>query len=112
MLVDIEPGRFVPRWVTEARTVVAVALQVNDTGGRRSALLFTADDGQVWWLVVADDVTVRLMIEYLRGHLGTALRVDPEALGDIRDAATIAITHVLATESFTSFDALGSSHAR
>jgi hypothetical protein len=112
MLVDIEPARFVPRWAAEGRTVVAVPLQVNDTGGRRSALLFTADAGQVWWLTVADDVTVRLMIEYLRGHLGAAIRVDPDALGEIREAAIVVITHVLATESFTSFDALGSPSAR
>jgi len=68
VLVDVEPDRFVPVGA-KGHTVVAVPLQVDDTGGRRSALLFTADDGQVWWLVVANDVTVRLMIEYLRGTL-------------------------------------------
>jgi hypothetical protein len=112
VLVDVEPARFVPRWAAEGRTVVAVPLQVEDTGGRRAALLFTADDGHVWWLVVADDVTVRLMIEYLRGHLGASLRADPDALGEIREPALVAVTHVLATESFISFDALGSTHAR
>jgi hypothetical protein len=112
VLVDVEPDRFVPRWAAEGHTVVAVPLQVDDTGGRRSALLFTADDGQVWWLVVADDVTVRLMIEYLRGYLGVSLRIDPAAFGAIREPALVAITHILATESFTSFDARGSASAR
>jgi hypothetical protein len=112
VLVDIEPARFVPRWAAEGRTVLAIVMQVEDTGGRRSALLFTADHGQVWWLVVADDVTVRLVIEYLRGHLGSALHVDPGALSAIREPVLVAVTNVLATESFTSFDALGSTHAR
>jgi hypothetical protein len=112
VLVDVEPERFVPRWAAGGRTVVAVPLQVDDTAGRRSALLFTADDGHVWWLVVADDVTVRLMIEYLRGCLGSSLRIDQEAFGVIREPALVAITHILATESFTSFDARGSARAR
>ena len=112
VLVDVEPARFVPGWAVDRRTVIAVPLQVEDTAGRRGALLFTADDGRVWWLVVADDVTVRLMIEYLRGHLGTALRTDPQALDVIREPALVAITHILATESFTSFDAMGSAHVR
>lgn len=112
VLVDVEPDRFVPRWAAEGRTVVTVPLRVDDTGGRRAALLFTADDGHVWWLVVADDVTVRLVIEYLRGQLGALLRAAPDAFGAIREPALVAVTHVLATESFTSFDALGSTHAR
>jgi hypothetical protein len=112
ILVDVEPDRFVPRWATEGRTVLAVPLQVDDTGGRRSALLFTADDGQVWWLVVADDVTVRLMIEYLHGYLGVSLRVESAAFAGVREPALAVITHILATESFTSFDALGSTSAR
>jgi hypothetical protein len=39
------------------------------------------------------------------------LRSDPQLLGPVRDAATVVIGHLLATESFVSFDALGMSHA-
>ncbi|GAA0450427.1 hypothetical protein Ade02nite_59590 [Paractinoplanes deccanensis] len=112
VLVDIEPDRFVPRWAAEDTTVVAVPVRVSDTGGERTALLLRADDTGIWWLVVADDVTVRLMIEYLRGHLGDALVIDGGAFAAIAGPARAVITDVLATESFTSFDALGSSHAR
>jgi hypothetical protein len=52
------------------------------------------------------------MIEYLRGYLGVSLRIDPAAFGAIREPALVAITHILATESFTSFDARGSASAR
>lgn len=111
VLVDVEPARFVPRWASEGRIVVAVPLAVEDTSGRRAALVFTVD-GQAWWLVVADDITVRLMIEYLRGHLGASLHVESAALEAVRGPAIVAITHILATESFTSFDALENRHAR
>jgi hypothetical protein len=111
LLVDIEPDRFVPRWAADGRTVVAVPLHAGDAGGHREALLFTMDDGRVWWLVVADDITVNLMITYLWAHLGESLRVDPAALGAHRETALLTVAHVLATESFISFDALGGTHA-
>jgi hypothetical protein len=110
-LVDVEPERFVPRWARAGTEVIVVGVDVKDTGSQRSALLFTADNGAVWWLVVADDVTVRLMAEYLRGQLGPRLRSDLELFEPIRDSAIVAITHLLATESFVSFDALGNPHA-
>ena len=112
VLVDVEPARFVPRWAADRRTVIAVVLQVENACGRRAALVFSPDDGDSWWLVVADDVTARLMIEYLAGHLDSSLQENPDALGKVREAALVAVTHILATESFTSFDALGSTHAR
>jgi hypothetical protein len=112
ILVDIEPDRFVPRWAADGNPVVAIAVQVTDTGGNRTALLLTNEDIGIWWLVVADDITVRLMIEYVRGQVGDALRTGNDAFAAIRDPARVVITHILATESFTSFDALGSSRAR
>jgi hypothetical protein len=51
------------------------------------------------------------MLEYARPLLGPALSIENSAFAAIRDPARVVITHVLATESFTSFDALGSSHA-
>ena len=45
-------------------------------------------------------------------HRGALLRAEPNALDAIREPALVAVTHVLATESFTSFDALGGTHAR
>ncbi|MET7401367.1 hypothetical protein ABZS66_48595 [Dactylosporangium sp. NPDC005572] len=114
VLVDVEPERFVPGWAGDGRTVVAVPLEVEDTAGRRGALLLTPDE-RVWWLIVADDVTVGLAIEYLRGVLGPALHVDGDAdagvFAAVREPALALITHVLATESFTSFDALEARHA-
>ncbi|MEU8816702.1 hypothetical protein [Actinoplanes sp. NPDC048796] len=111
VLVDVELDRFVPRWAASGDPVVAVEVRVSDTGGDRTALLMTTGDSGVWWLVVADDVTVRLVLEYARHLLGPALRVDSGAFATIREPARLVITDVLATESFTSFDALGSSHA-
>jgi hypothetical protein len=111
LLVDVEPDRFVPRWASADTTVTAVGIDVKDTNGQRSALAFTADNGAVWWLVLADDVTVRLMAEYLRGQLGDRLHTDLELFTPIRNAAIVVISHLLATESFVSFDALGNANA-
>jgi hypothetical protein len=111
ILVDVEPDRFVPAWARDGLDVVAIGLHVNDTAGQRTALLFSIDPDALWWLVVADDVTIRLMAEYLRGVLGPHLRTGAEFSGSLREAATATITHLLATESFVSFDALGSAHA-
>jgi hypothetical protein len=110
VLVDIEPDRFVPPWVRDGREVVAVGVSVDEVDGQRTALVFTVDR-VVWWLVVADDITVRLMTEYLLGQFGPRLRSDAGLFDPIRDAATAAISHLLATESFVSFDALGDSGA-
>lgn len=111
VLVDVEPDRFVPRWARAGSTVTVVGVEVSDTGGQRGALVFTPDNGVGWWLVVADDVTIRLMAEYLRGLLGDRMRTDPDLLAPVHDATTVAITHLLATESFTSFDAIGTTDA-
>lgn len=112
VLADVEPDRFVPAWVRSGREVVMIGIDVNDASGqRRTALVFSADQ-VAWWLVVAEDVTVGLVAEYLRGQLGQRLRSGTSVFGPIRDAATVAITHLLATESFVSFDAIGRTHDR
>jgi hypothetical protein len=111
VLVDVEPTRFVPRWASAGRTVVAAFLRFENAGTHRAALVFSPDGGHGWWLVVADDVTVRLVIEYLAGHLSVSLHEGAEVLGAAREPTLIAISHLLATESFTSFDALGGRHA-
>jgi hypothetical protein len=110
VLVDVEPDRFVPAWARDGRQVTAVEMTI-DAGRQRKALLFTASSGFAWWLVLAEDVTVRLFAEYLRGFLGHRLRSDLNLFSPIRDAATVVASHLLATESFVSFDALGISHA-
>ncbi|GAB3864467.1 hypothetical protein GCM10029963_74920 [Micromonospora andamanensis] len=111
ILVDVEPDRFVPRWAAGGKPVVAIVVHVTDTGGDRTALLLSSESKGIWWLAVADDITVRLMIEYVRSEVGDALRTDNDAFAAIRDHARVVITHILATESFTSFDAMASSHA-
>ena len=108
VLADVEPDRFVPAWVRDDRQVNALTITVEETGRRRAALLFTA--GTAWWLVLAEDVTVALMVEYLGRRLGPRLSSDLAPFEPVRDAATAVIGHLLATESFVSFDALGSGH--
>ncbi|HET9899229.1 MAG TPA: hypothetical protein VFQ44_30255 [Streptosporangiaceae bacterium] len=113
VLVDVEPDRFVPAWARDRREVTAIGVAVEDLSGQRTALVFTPGEGAAWWLVVADDVTVRLVIEYLKGQLGGLMRTDAEAFGPIRDDTIAVVSHLLATESFVSFDGLeGGAHAR
>jgi hypothetical protein len=107
VLVDVEPDRFVPAWARGGDEVLAVGIEIRDTGGTRAALLCTPDGGTIWWLTLGNDVTVHLMAEYLRGLLGTRLRTRGELPAGIHTAAMAVITSLLATESFVSFDALG-----
>jgi len=112
LLVDVEPDRFVPGWARTGGEVAMIGLDLNDTGGRRTALLLTPDGGRVWWLTLAtNDITVQLLREYVVAQPGLRLRSVPELFEGIGSAATAVITSLLATESFTSFDALGSPHA-
>lgn len=106
IIVDVEPDRFVHRWAAADRTVLTMGIAVDDTAGRRTALVMTPDEGRTYWLVMADDVTVSLVIQVLDGALGDRLRSAPPAFEGIADHLTAVITHELATESFTSFDAL------
>lgn len=112
MLVDVEPDRFIPAWSRDGREVNAIGVDVDDPSGQRTALMFTPDGGAVWWLVVADDITVRLMVEYLRAQLGERLRTDGGVFDTVRDITTVVISHLLATESFISFDAMEHAHAK
>lgn len=110
VLVDVELERFVPRWARDQRDVAVIGIDLQDTGGRRTALLFTAGD-DAWWLVLADDVTIRLVHEYLAAQLGPRVYREPGRFDAIRDAATAVLVSLLATESFTSFDAIGAAGA-
>ena len=107
VLADVEPERFVPAWARADRSVNVVSMDISDTAGERTALFFSPDQGTIWWFVVADDVTVRLMSEYLRGELGPRLHSAVDGFAPVRDAARVVIGHLLATESFVGFDALG-----
>lgn len=106
VLVDVEPDRFIPRWAKDGRFVRAIRIAVNDISGRRTALLMTADDGVTYWLVIGDDVTVNLFFGILSDHLAHNISADVSAFESIHEELTAVITHVLATESFSSFDAL------
>jgi hypothetical protein len=89
-----------------------VGVDVVDTSGTRQALLLHAGNERLWWLVLADDVTVGLFVEYLKGGLGDLMRDGSSLFEEVRTAAVATITHLLATESFTSFDALDPAHDR
>ncbi len=112
VLVDVEPDRFIPAWSRDGREVNAIGVDVDDASGQRTALMFTPDDGAVWWLVLADDVTVRFMVEYLREQLSERLCTDGEVFESMRDITTAVVSHLLATESFVSFDALEHAHGQ
>jgi hypothetical protein len=111
VLADVEPDRFVPAWARNGNEVMAVHVDISHSGHQRAALVLTADRGISWWLVVADDVTAHLMAEYLRSQLGTRLHSNEEMLSPVRDATMVAISHLLATESFVTFSTHRTSNA-
>lgn len=112
VLVDVEPERFVPRWAREGRQVRAAGIDIDNAGAQRTALVIAAGEGAIVWLVLADDVTVNLVIGYLRAQISDRLAVTADWFEPIRSDTVAVITHLLATESFTSFDAMGHADVR
>jgi hypothetical protein len=51
-------------------------------------------------------VTVNLWLTFLADRLGGQLVSDGAVMADLRESVVVALTHLLATESFSSFDAL------
>jgi hypothetical protein len=81
-------------------------IQVNDTGGGWWAMGLAAADSDDLWLALADEITVRLTLEQLQHKPGLDFANDTEHLRSWSEMLPVAITHVLATESFLDLDGL------
>ncbi|HEY4896902.1 MAG TPA: hypothetical protein VII01_12520 [Solirubrobacteraceae bacterium] len=112
VLVDVEADRFVASWVRSQIPVRAGTVRVEDTSGVFWATGLQVGEDSALWLHLGDEVTVKLMLDQLRHTPGLDLREDASHLRAWSRRLQIAITHVLATESFLDLQGLDSDTIR
>ena len=103
MLIDTDPTRFVSNW--RGRTVRGARLNVADTAGSRVALAVHASGIPSIWLAIGSKAYIALMEQQLAG-LGVEIQWDRGFVADWSDTLRVALTHLLATESFVDLNGL------
>lgn len=106
VLVDVALDRFVNGWVSSELAVRGGLIQVTDTSGGFWALGLTVDGREELWLALADEITLRLLLEQLRRTPGIQLSDARDHLATYSDILPVVITHLLATESFLDLEGL------
>jgi hypothetical protein len=106
VLIDVVLDRVVVGWVSAGSVVRAGPIQVTDTSRSFWALGITVEDRRELWLALADEITVRLLLEQLRRTAGLKLEQQVGHLDAWADALPVVITHLLATESFLDLEGL------
>ena len=106
VLVDIELDRFVGRWTSRGVRLSAGMIHVQDTAGGLWALGISAQDDPELWLLVADEITARLFLEQLQRTPDLVLDTTTNHLAAWNAVLPVALTHLLATESFLDLDGL------
>jgi len=106
ILIDIELARFVGSWAKPDVTVEAGLIEVNDTAGGRWALALTASNQPTLWITLTDEITARLLLEQLDRTPELQLTHGTEHITRWKEVLPIALTHLLATESFFDFAGL------
>lgn len=105
VLIDIEAARFVGSWVRGHQQITASVIRINDTTGMYWATALRVGEDPAIWLHLGDELTVKLLLDQLRGTSGLLLDVSPDHIHDVTALLTHLISHLLATESF--LDLLG-----
>jgi hypothetical protein len=105
MLIDVELDRFVANW-TGGSLSVTVAEIVDASGTTRFAAAFVPTSQPVLWLFVADEASVKLLVQQVAQTGGVALRQGAKLVDPWRMALELASTHLLATESFVDLKGL------
>jgi len=80
--------------------------EITDAAGGRWALAISASNQPLLWLALADEITVRLLLEQLHRTDGLQLLHGTDHIEEWRELVPIALTHLLATESFFDFEGL------
>jgi hypothetical protein len=106
VLIDIEAERFVGSWVRSALTVRAGIFRVNDTTGVFWASALRIGEDPAIWLHLADEVTVKLLLDQLRATTGLRLDLSPAHARNCATVLSHVITELLATESFLDLQGL------
>jgi hypothetical protein len=106
VLVDIALDRFVNGWVSAELAVRGGLIQVTDTSGGFWALGLCVEGREELWLALADEITLRLLLEQLRRTPGIQLTDAGDRLDPYTDILPVVITHLLATESFLDLEGL------
>jgi hypothetical protein len=105
-LVDVALDRFVNSWVAAGSAASTGLIQISDTSGRLWALGLCVEGRQELWLALADEITLRLLLEQLRRTPGIELADTRDHLTAYAETLPVVITHLLATESFLDLEGL------
>ncbi|MEA2361311.1 MAG: hypothetical protein QOD71_456 [Thermoleophilaceae bacterium] len=106
-LIDIELDRFVGSWVSREVSLQAGMVHIDDTSASRWALALSAEEDSALWLLVSDEITVRLFLEQLLRTPGLRCDQGTAHLSGWAAILPIALTHLLATESYLDLEGLG-----
>jgi len=106
VLIDVELDRFVGSWANRGAAVRAGAIHVADTSASYWAATFLAEDQPELWMAVADEITVRLLLEQLQRTPGLHCEQTTSHLTAWSDLLPSVLTHLLATESFLDFEGM------
>jgi hypothetical protein len=105
-LIDSEIDRFTRSWIEHGATVHTGVIHIDDTSGAYWANAIRIGDEPTLWLHVADEITVKLMLDQLRRTPGLTIEDGTDHLRAWTEVLPIAVTHVLATESFLDLEAI------
>lgn len=106
ILIDIELDRFVHRWAGAGTTVRAAIIDITDTEGSRRGLGICAEDPNVLWVALGDELGMDLLVRQLRDTPRLEFESTAAHLHEWGDALTPLVTHLLATEPFFDLEGL------
>lgn len=107
MLVDVAVDHFVGTWVDSSTAVRAAHIAIADRATDAVHGLVLAPEGSsVRWLYLGDEVSTSLMRYQLGTTTGIDVVDDPDLPVREGERMRVAITHLLATESFTDLEGL------
>ncbi len=103
MLIDIEPARLTKSWAASGEPVRMATISVQDTSAEWHAVALQVPGSDVLWLGIGDQITANFLRHSVSGAI--AVQADTAFLTEWSEPLRIALTHLLATETF--FDYAG-----
>lgn len=106
MLIDLDLDWLIPGWRRQGPELMASRVTIDDPSGQREGLVLQVPGRAEQWIVLADLVTVNLLLDQLRATTDLNVASPPDQLADRLDVLRVAYSHLLASESFLGFTGL------
>ncbi len=104
VLIDVEPARLTKSWASSGEAVRMATISVQDTSAEWHAVAFQVPGSDVLWLGIGDRITANFLRHSVSGAI--AVEDDHAFLGAWTEPMRIALTHILATETFLDYAGL------